>query len=45
MCVVCATCEVMRSKPMDKFGKCFEPAVELHMGVLLAKQRNDLLGF
>ncbi len=30
---------------MDKCGECSEPAGGLHMGVLLAKRRNDLLGF
>ena len=45
MCVVCALRAVTRSEPMDKFGECLEPAGELHMGVLLAKRRNDLLGF
>ena len=45
VCVVWAPRVVTQSEPMDKFGKCSEPAGELHMGVLLAKRRNDLLGF
>jgi hypothetical protein len=45
VCVVWAPRVVTRSKPTDKFGECSEPAGELHMGVLLTKRRNDLLGF
>ena len=45
VCVVWAPRVVTRSEPMDKFGECSEPAGELHMGVLLVKRRNDLLGF
>ncbi len=45
VCVVWAPRVVTRSDPMDKFGKCSEPAGKLHMGMLLAKQGNDLLGF
>ena len=45
VCVVWAPRVVTSCEPMDKFGECSEPAGELHMGVLLAKRRNDLLGF
>jgi hypothetical protein len=44
VCVVWAPHVVTRGEPMDKFGEYSEPAGELHMGVLLAKRRNDLLG-
>jgi hypothetical protein len=30
VCVVWAPSVVTRSEPMDKFGKCLEPAGELH---------------